>query len=68
VPKGAAVLGIAWRDIDSKYRALLPASGLSDEAIDASLGVLHDFRRVPNASVLTGLLRVEPRAARAGHC
>jgi 2-methylcitrate dehydratase PrpD len=68
VPKGAAVLGIAWRDIDSKYRTLLPASGLSDGAIDASLGVLHDFRRVPSASVLTGLLRVDRRAAQAGHC
>ena len=66
VPKGAAMLGIAWRDIDSKYRALVPASGLSDTAIDASLAVIHDFRHAPKASVLTDLLRVDRGAAPAG--
>jgi 2-methylcitrate dehydratase PrpD len=66
VPKGAAMLGIAWRDIDRKYRALVPASSLSGETIEASLAVIHDFRRVPNVSVLTRLLRVDRGGVQAG--
>ncbi len=58
VPKGAATLGIAWSDVDAKYRTLLPASGLPSPAIEASLALLHDFRQVTNVSALTGLLRV----------
>jgi 2-methylcitrate dehydratase PrpD len=66
VPKGASVLGIAWRDVNSKYRALVPASGLADEAVEASLAVIHGFRRVSHVSVLTGLLRVGRRSAQTG--
>jgi 2-methylcitrate dehydratase PrpD len=58
VPKGAAMLGIDWRDVDAKYRALVPASGLPGEAIEASLAVIHDFRRVMDVASLTGLLRM----------
>jgi 2-methylcitrate dehydratase PrpD len=58
VPKGAAMLGIAWSDVDAKYRTLVPASGLPERAIEASLAVIHDFRRTKTVSALTGLLRV----------
>jgi 2-methylcitrate dehydratase PrpD len=58
VPKGAAMLGIDWSDVDAKYRALVPASGLPGEAIEASLAVVHDFRRVLDVASLTGLLRM----------
>jgi 2-methylcitrate dehydratase PrpD len=58
VPKGAAMLGIDWSDVDAKYRTLVPASGLRAEPIEASLAVIHDFRRVTDVSALTGLLRV----------
>jgi 2-methylcitrate dehydratase PrpD len=56
-PKGAGMRGIAWADIDAKYRTLMPHSGLADRQIEASLGVIRGFRQVPNVSVLTNLLR-----------
>ena len=55
-PKGAGIGGIAWGDIDAKYRALMPHSGLPDRQIEASLEVIHDFCRVRNTSALTNLL------------
>jgi len=57
VPKGAGILGIAWADIDAKYRALMPHSGLANREVEASLAVIHDFRKVPDVSVLTNLLQ-----------
>ena len=56
VPKGAGMLGIAWSDVDAKYRALVPNSGLAPDAIEASLELLHKFRHVVNVSQLTALL------------
>jgi len=58
-PKGAGREGIAWADIDAKYRALMPYSGLLNRQIEASLAVIHDFREVRNVSALTDLLRRE---------
>ena len=58
-PRGAGILGIAWSDIDAKYRALVPHSGLPDRQIEASLGVIHNFRHVTNVSALTKLLRLQ---------
>jgi 2-methylcitrate dehydratase PrpD len=58
VPKGAVALGIAWADIDAKYRALVPHARLGDAQIEASLACIHDFRRAARASVLAELLRV----------
>jgi 2-methylcitrate dehydratase PrpD len=55
-PKGAGAGGIAWADIDRKYRALMPYAGLRDQQIEASLAVLYDFRRVAHVSELTSLL------------
>ena len=57
VPKGAGVLGIAWTDVDAKYRTLVPAAGLQEREIEASLAIIHDFRRMPNVSGLSSLLR-----------
>jgi 2-methylcitrate dehydratase PrpD len=57
VPKGAGMLGIAWADIDAKYRALVAHSGRSDREVEASLAVIHDFRKVKNVSALTNLLK-----------
>ena len=56
VPKGAGALGIAWADIDQKYRNLMPHAQLRDRQIEASLVVIHDFRRMSHAWELTGLL------------
>jgi 2-methylcitrate dehydratase PrpD len=55
-PKGAGAGGIAWADIDRKYRTLMPHAGLSDQQIEASLAVIHDFRRLAHVSELIGLL------------
>ncbi len=52
LPKGAAALGIAWADVDAKYRTLMPNAGVSTEAIEASLGLIHDLRRVTDVSAL----------------
>ena len=56
-PKGAASLGIAWSDVDIKYRTLVPVVGLPGQAIEASLDLIHDFRHAANVSALTGFLR-----------
>jgi 2-methylcitrate dehydratase PrpD len=58
VPKGAAALGIAWSDVDAKYRTLMPASGLPTHAIEASLGVIHEFRQLTEVAALSNLLRL----------
>jgi 2-methylcitrate dehydratase PrpD len=58
MPKGAGMLGIAWSDIDAKYRALAPHARLGDTQIEASLALIHDFRRAVRASALTELLRM----------
>ncbi len=57
VPKGAGMLGIAWADIDAKYRTLVPYAGLPEARIEASLALIHDFRSLPQVSALTDLLR-----------
>ena len=57
-PKGSGMLGIAWPDIDAKFRALMPLAGLRDERIAAMLDIIHDFRRRPDVVPLTDLLRM----------
>jgi 2-methylcitrate dehydratase PrpD len=56
-PRGSAPRGIEWRDVDAKYRALMPQSGMSAQRIEQSLRVIHQFERVRNVSELIGLLR-----------
>jgi 2-methylcitrate dehydratase PrpD len=63
VPKGAGALGIAWSDVDAKYRTLVPACGLPAQAIEASLALIHEFRQVADVSRLTHGLRRELRGA-----
>jgi 2-methylcitrate dehydratase PrpD len=57
VPKGAGQLGIAWTDIDAKYRALAPASGLSTQKVEASLSAIHVIRKATSVRPLIELLR-----------
>ncbi len=56
-PKGSGMLGIAWADIDAKFRALVPLAGLRDRQIEASLDLIHDLRRLPGVAALIALLR-----------
>jgi 2-methylcitrate dehydratase PrpD len=58
VPKGAGAAGIAWADVDRKYRTLMPHARLRDRQIETSLAVIHDFRRVARVSELTSLLHI----------
>ena len=57
-PKGAGVLGLAWAEIDAKYRALVPQSGLPEGQVEASLALIHEFRRVTQVDALTELLEM----------
>ena len=57
LPKGSAALGIAWRDVNAKYRTLVPASGLPDAKIEASLAAIHDFGQLATVSPLIDMLR-----------
>jgi 2-methylcitrate dehydratase PrpD len=57
-PKGAAARGIAWDDVDTKYRTLLPLAGVPDRQTEASLAVIHEFRDVEDVSKLINLLQV----------
>ena len=56
-PRGAGILGIAWSDVDEKYRTLVPQARVSDQQINASLEVIHNFGKVKQISELTNLLR-----------
>lgn len=56
-PKGSGELGIAWNDIDAKFRALAPLGGLGGDAISRTLDIIHDFRRAAGVSPLLDLLR-----------
>jgi 2-methylcitrate dehydratase PrpD len=56
-PKGAAMLGIEWSDVESKYRALAPYARFSGENLEKSMAVIRNFRGVKNVSELVGLLR-----------
>jgi 2-methylcitrate dehydratase PrpD len=57
VPRGAGMLGIAWADIDAKFRTLMPLSGLPSGRIEACLAAIHDFRRAAGIAPLADLLR-----------
>jgi hypothetical protein len=56
-PKGAGCLGIAWTDVDAKYRALMPLAGTAAAAIEASLALIHDCRALARASAVVEALR-----------
>jgi 2-methylcitrate dehydratase PrpD len=56
-PRGAAILGIEWSDVEAKYRALAPYAKLSGENLEASIEVIRNFREATNVSELVGLLR-----------
>ncbi|MCG8546175.1 MAG: MmgE/PrpD family protein [Alphaproteobacteria bacterium] len=56
VPKGTAARGVGWEEIDAKYRTLAP-NALTEPQVEASLEVMHDFRRVANVADLLDLLR-----------
>ncbi len=56
-PRGAAILGIAWADVESKFRALAPFAKFSGENLETSIKVIRNFREVKKVAELIGLLR-----------
>src|SRR5437764_2233819 len=52
-PRGAASQGIAWSDVEAKYRALAPAANLRPGNLDASWNVIRAFAQARDASQLT---------------
>ena len=56
-PKGAAMLGIDWADVEAKYRALAPFAKFSGKNLEASMKVIRNFREVKKVSELIGLLK-----------
>jgi 2-methylcitrate dehydratase PrpD len=56
-PRGSGPRGIEWSDVDAKYRALLPDSGLPAKRVEEILTMIHDFDRVKHVSEFTRLLR-----------
>ncbi len=55
-PRGSGPRGIEWSDVDAKYRALMPDSGLGPNRVADVLDVIHEFEAVQNVSELTILL------------
>jgi 2-methylcitrate dehydratase PrpD len=55
-PRGSAPRGIAWSDVDAKYRALMPDSKLSPARIEESLRVIHGFEKVKTVAELIRLI------------
>ncbi|WP_249019462.1 MmgE/PrpD family protein [Conexibacter sp. S30A1] len=58
---GSAACGLGWSEVDAKYRALVPTSGVSEERMDISLEMIHDLVRLPAVTALTAMLRVDQR-------
>lgn len=56
-PRGAAILGIDWADVDAKYRALTPYAKLSGDNLEASMKVIRNLSEVYNVVELVRLLR-----------
>ena len=55
--RGSGARGIDWRDVDGKYRLLVPLSGLCAASINASLDMIHGFESAALGS-FTNLLQV----------
>ncbi|MFC9220622.1 MmgE/PrpD family protein [Streptomyces hygroscopicus] len=55
-PRGSGALGISWSDVDAKYRALVPLSGMGTDAVEASLAVIHRFAELPDVFPLTRIV------------
>jgi len=58
VPKGAGQLGIAWTEVDAKYRSLVAASGLSAEKVEVGLESIHRIREAKSVKALIELIRL----------
>ena len=56
-PRGSGPRGIEWSDVEAKYRALMPDSGLPAKRADEILKQIHDFDQVKRVADFTRLLK-----------
>lgn len=55
-PRGSGVMGIDWKEVDDKYRALVSIRGCGRERIEGALAVIHEFENVRDATELIRFL------------
>jgi len=55
-PRGSGPRGIEWQDVDAKYRALMPDSGLPASRIGQILETIHALDELDDVGELTALL------------
>jgi 2-methylcitrate dehydratase PrpD len=55
-PRGSGPRGIEWRDVDAKYRALMPDSKLPAARLGQILDEIHQFERVKSVPAFAHLL------------
>lgn len=56
-PRGSAVVGIEWADVEAKYRALVPYADLTGNNLEASAKAVWELRGARDVAGLVGLLR-----------
>jgi 2-methylcitrate dehydratase PrpD len=56
-PRGAAVLGIEWVDVEAKYRALVPYAKVTGDNLEAGMKVIRNFGDLRNVAELLKLLQ-----------
>ena len=57
LPTGSGALGIAWADIEAKYRTLMPNSGLGADRIEASLRLIRELAQAGDVTPLISAIR-----------
>ena len=55
-PRGSGPRGIEWSDVDAKYRALFPNSGLPAARIEEILKQIHEFHQLKQVANFSRLL------------
>jgi 2-methylcitrate dehydratase PrpD len=55
-PRGSGPTGIDWADVDAKFRALMPRSGLEGARIETGLALVHGLRAANTVQALVDAL------------
>lgn len=55
-PRGSAVIGIDWVDVNGKFNALCPFAGVSASKIEHARQIVKEFREVKHVRELVDLL------------
>jgi 2-methylcitrate dehydratase PrpD len=55
-PRGSSERGIAWEDVDTKYRTLLTEAHIAGTTIDASLQSIHELEQLTEIGDFTSAL------------